>query len=75
MATSSKKATAADPPPVDVKDTTPADAPFVEVVMTCPMVVDLRAVAPGDHVTTDPDTAAQLIAAGYAVPTDDQEVS
>lgn len=51
------------------------DGPHVAIVMTCPLVVGLRARAAGDHVTTDPDTAARLIAAGYAVPTDtDQEV-
>lgn len=72
MATSKKPAVevASEPP-----DAAPEVAPHVEVVMTCPLVVDLRARATGDHVTTDPDAAAQLIAAGYAVPTDDQEVS
>lgn len=67
-------------PDIDVADlpnvtARPSGGPFVEVVMTCPLVVDLRATAPGDQITTDPDTAARLIAAGYAVPNDaDQEV-
>lgn len=58
-------------PPAEATTKQAADAPpFAEIVMTTPMVVDLRARAAGDHVTTDPDTAARLIASGYAVPTD-----
>ncbi len=65
-------------PEPNAPDTPPADAePTVTVVMTCPspMTVNARAVAAGDTVTTDPDTAARLIAHGYAAPTDDREVS
>lgn len=45
--------------------------------MTCasPMTVDGRAVSGGDRVSTDPDTAAGLIAHRFAVPNNtDQEV-
>lgn len=58
-------------PPAEATTTRPPDAsPFAEIVMTTPMVVGLRARAAGDQITTDPDTAARLIASGYAVPTD-----
>jgi hypothetical protein len=48
--------------------------PTARVIITAPSppMVDLAEVAQGDKVTTDPDTAARLIKAGYAVPDDSE---